>query len=74
MKDSKNTEVKEEFCGACVAGAVALAGAGAAGAGAGSKTAHKLTKKILIGVGVTTFVIAVVVGIILWKKNCAECR
>jgi hypothetical protein len=67
-------DTKEEFCGACVAGAVALVGAAGAGAGAGSKKMHKKTKKILLITGVSTFFIAVAISIYVWKNNCGECR
>lgn len=70
--NSSNT--KEEFCGACVAGAVALVGAAGAGAGAGSKKMHKKTKKILLISGLSTFIIAVGISIYVWKTNCSECR
>ena len=67
-------ETKEEFCGACIAGAVALAGAGAAGAGMSSKGAHQQTKKILIISGIATVVVAIVIAIYFLASNCSDCK
>ena len=67
-------EVKEKFCSSCVAGAVAVLGTATAGAGASSKKLHKTTKKILIWIGILSFIISISVAIYMWKKNCQECK
>lgn len=69
----KKEEVKEEFCGACVAGIAALAGAGTAGGSRVSK--NKDTKKIIfwIGVGVSLLSILILIYLLCFKK-CDSCR
>lgn len=73
MKEDKE-DTKEEFCSSCAMGVVAIAGAVGAGAGASSKKMHKKTKKILIWVGIITFITSISVAIYMWKKNCKECK
>jgi hypothetical protein len=69
-----NEDTKEEFCSSCAMGVVAIAGAVGAGAGASSKKMHKKYKKILIWVGIATFIISIAVAGYMWKQNCKECR
>ena len=64
-------EVKENFCGACLAVPIALAGATTAGVGA--KGAHGKTKKIMLGVGISVTLLALIIGIIYLVK-CKKCR
>ncbi len=70
----KNGDVKEEFCGACMAIPVAIAGAGVAGAGskkgAGS---HKNTKKIMLWGGIALTVVSIIIALI-YMRNCKDCR
>lgn len=67
-------DVKEEFCGACIAGVAALAGAGASSYGAGTKGKHKKKKKILFWSGVATVVISLaLIYYFLYIKKCKEC-
>ena len=64
-------EVKENFCGACLAVPIALAGATTAGVGA--KGTHGKTKKIMLGVGISVTLLALIIGIIYLAK-CKKCR
>lgn len=68
------SEVKEEFCGACVAGIAALAGAGMAGTTAKDRKKGKQLKKTIfwVGIGITAVSILVMIYF-LWIKNCGEC-
>ena len=67
--------VKEEFCGACVAGITALLGAGAVGtASAGDRRKNKKRKAVIFWVGVSITVISILVALyILFVKKCNEC-
>lgn len=68
-KNQENEDVKESFCGACLALPLALAGAGATGIG----TNNKKMKNILFWSGITVTVISLIVAIIYLKK-CKSCR
>ena len=71
----KSEEIKEEFCGACVAGLVAVAGAAGAGASVSSKGKHSKKKKILLWSSVIVAIIALIVaGVIVYKNTCKSCR
>jgi hypothetical protein len=69
----KKEEIKEPFCGACVAGIAALAGAGTAGGSRGAK--NKKTKKIIfwVGAGITLASILVLIYLLCFRK-CGECK
>jgi hypothetical protein len=70
-----NEEVKEPFCGACVAGIAALAGTGAAGGS--SKIENPKNKDIVFWVSVTITVVSIAYLIYLLclsKKGCDECK
>ena len=72
-KDLKNKgEIKENFCGACLAIPAALAGVGAAGVGA-KKGNHSKMKKILLWGGISVTVISAIVAVIYLAK-CKNCR
>ena len=66
------SENKEEFCGACVAGLVALAGVGTSGA---TSKKNRKTKKIIFWSGVSVSVISIcfLIYFLCFKKNCEEC-
>lgn len=65
-------EVKEPFCGACLAIPAALAGAGAAGVGA-KKGSHDKTKKILLWGGIAITLISAIIAI-WFLTRCKTCR
>ncbi len=71
-KDEPASEIKEEFCGACLAIPAALAGVGAAGIGA-KKGGHNKMKKILLWGGITVTVISALIAVIYLLK-CKNCR
>lgn len=71
-KDDHEGDVKEEFCGACLAIPAALAGVGVAGVGA-KKGSHDKTKKILLWGGIAVTVISAIIAIIYLMK-CKNCR
>ena len=70
--NSKNKEIKEDFCPACLVVPLAFAGAGAAAAGEVVPKKHKKWKKALLISGVLTFVFAILLLIYynLVKKDC----
>ena len=69
-----NGDVKEEFCGACLALPVAIAGAGVAGAGSKKGAdSHKKTKQIMLLSGITLTVLSLIIALI-YMKTCKECR
>jgi hypothetical protein len=69
-----NGEIKEEFCGACMALPVAIAGAGAAGYGSKKGTdSHKKTKKIMLWSGIALTILSIIIAIV-YMRTCKECR
>ena len=74
-QDTKNNEdgnIKESFCGACLAVPLALAGAGAAGVGAKKDGSNKKMKNILLWGGIAVTVLSVIIAIIYLMK-CKTC-
>ena len=67
--DKLNT--REDFCGACTAGATAVIGASTAGIG--SRGAYGRNKNIILWVGVGITIISVIVAII-YMQTCKTCR
>jgi DNA transposition AAA+ family ATPase len=65
-------DIKEEFCGACLAIPLALAGVSTAGVGA-TKKGHGKSKKIMLWSGLGITVISVIIAIIYISK-CKTCR
>jgi len=63
-------EVKEEFCGACIAGITALAGAGTA---VGSTKVNKKVKKTVFWIGVVVSIISILILIYFLFINCKDC-
>jgi sugar phosphate permease len=63
-------EVRENFCGICMAVPIALAGAGVAGLS--TKEDYRKRKKIMI----TTGIVVLVVSLFLWwyYRDCASCK
>ncbi len=72
IKHEQEGDVKEEFCGACLAIPAALAGVGAAGVGA-QKGSHDKMKKIMLWGGIAVTVISAIIAIIYLMK-CKNCR
>jgi len=64
--NNSDEEIKEEFCGACLAVPLAMAGAGAGAAGSSTQS------KVLMWAGVSLAVISILVAIyfLFIKKNC----
>lgn len=70
---NQKEEIKEPFCGACVAGIAALAGAGTAGGSSGAK--NKQTKKIIFWIGVSVSLLSILILIyLLCFRKCDSCR
>ena len=70
-RNNMHEDIKEEFCGACVAIPIALVGAGTAGLGA--KGTHNKTKKIMLWCGIALTVISLIVAI-YFITRCKNCR
>jgi len=71
MNNNHKHDVKEEFCGTCLALPLALAGVGAAGASSSDK--NDKTKKILFWGGISITVVSIIATIIFLKR-CKTCR
>lgn len=66
------TELKEEFCGACLA--IPLALAGGATATVGARGSHKKNKKILLWSGIIVTILSLLIMIyFVWIKKCDQC-
>lgn len=63
-------EVRENFCGICMAVPIALAGAGVAGLS--TKEDYRKRKKIMI----TTGIVVLVISLFLWwyYQDCVSCK
>ena len=72
MHEHTEKEIREDFCGACLAIPVALAGAGAAGVGA-NKGGHSKTKKIMLWGGLGVTLVTVIIAVI-YLMRCKSCR
>jgi cytochrome c biogenesis protein CcdA len=72
MSNTQDKDIKEEFCGACLAIPVALAGAGAAGYGS-KKGSYKTLKKVAFIGGLTVTFIALGISI-YFICRCKECN
>jgi uncharacterized membrane protein YvbJ len=68
--DNENSEVKENFCGACAA--IPLAIAGATGASVGTQK-HGTTKKIMLWGGIAITIISIII-VIIYLKTCKNCK
>ncbi|MGL5961603.1 MAG: hypothetical protein ACRCZ0_06590 [Cetobacterium sp.] len=62
-------EIREDFCGMCMAVPIALAGAGIAGLS--TREEYKKRKWIMIGIGVVVLIITLL--LYLKYKNCSSC-
>jgi ABC-type proline/glycine betaine transport system permease subunit len=64
--------MREDFCGACVAGITALVGAGTAGGSVKAKDQN--TKRIIFWVGMSVSMISIIVIVyILYFQKCEVC-
>ena len=74
-KDRKgNEDIKESFCGACLAIPFAFVGVGASAYGANSRGRHKKQKKIALWGGVTVIIISILITVYyVWIKKCVDC-
>jgi cation transporter-like permease len=72
-----NKDVKEFFCGACLAIPLAFAGIGAGAYGASSRGSYKKKKKVLLYsviASIIFFLLAAGVFIyFFWIKKCVDC-
>ena len=74
MSNEKEPKIKEEFCGACVAGIGALVGVSTSvGSTMGDRKRHKRTRKIFFIIGLIIGVLSIVYGIYS-LRSCKECR
>ena len=72
----KEKEIREDFCGACLAVPLAFAGVGASAYGSGgSRKKHKSQKKIAMLVGIISILVSIGVAVYyLYIKDCSNCR
>lgn len=71
MNVLSKVQTREDFCGACIAGATAVIGASAAGIG--SRGSYGRNKNIILWVGVSITIISIIVAII-YMQTCKTCR
>jgi hypothetical protein len=64
-------EIKEEFCGACLAAPLAILGVGAAGVGT-TKGGHNKTKKVMLWVGVSITILSLIITL-FFMFTCSKC-
>ena len=68
-------DIKENFCGACVALPLAFVGVGASAYGTGSRKKHQTQKKIALWAGIISIIISIAIAIYyLYIKKCSNCR
>lgn len=68
------TEMKEGFCGACVAGIAALAGAGVNSSTMSGRKKNKKLKKLIFWISFFIVLLSIFFTIYyLWIKDCGEC-
>jgi hypothetical protein len=68
------SENKEEFCGACVAGLVALAGAGTTGVSSTGAKKNVKKKRIMFWISLSVTLISICFLIyFMYFKKCNEC-
>ena len=75
-KDKNTQEIKENFCGACVAVPLAFMGVGASAYGGSnsSRKEHKKRKKIILWTGVVSVILSIIVAVyFLYIKKCTDC-
>ena len=70
INKENNEEIKEDFCGACVAIPIALIGSGIT---ASQSSNYKKNKKIILYIGIFITVISVIISIYFLLK-CKNCR
>jgi hypothetical protein len=67
-------DVKENFCGACLAIPIAFVGVGASAYGASTRGQYKKQKKIALWGGIITTLLSVCIAIYyLYIKKCVDC-
>jgi uncharacterized membrane protein YjfL (UPF0719 family) len=73
---NQTTEIKEDFCAACLTIPLAFTGASLSAYGASSNGSHKKLKKILLWSGVGTVLLSLLIIIYVYyiKKDCTNCR
>jgi hypothetical protein len=71
---NENENVKEPFCGACMAIPFAFAGIGASAYGASSRGQYKKQKKWALWSGIATTLLSIFIAIYyLYIKKCVDC-
>lgn len=70
-----NEDVKEGFCGACMAIPLAFAGIGASAYGSsGSRNNHKKQKKWALWIGIISVLLSIFIAVYyLFIKKCTDC-
>ena len=71
-KQDNKEEVKESFCGACIAIPAALAGAGLSSA-SGKVGVSKVRRQIMLYLGVGISVISIMVFLYYYMTRCKKC-
>lgn len=69
-----NDNVKESFCGACLAIPFAFAGVGASAYGSSTRGHYKKQKKWALYGGIVVVIISILIAVYyLWIKKCVDC-
>jgi uncharacterized membrane protein len=75
MWNEKEPKIKEEFCGACVAGIGALVGVSTSvGSTIGDRKRNKRIRKILFIVGIVIGFLSIIAGIYALTRKCNTCK
>ena len=75
MTKNDNEDIKEPFCGACLAIPFAMAGVGASAyGGSNSRGDHKKQKKWALWGGIFVVIISIIIAIYYLRvKKCVDC-
>ena len=73
MTNKNNEDIKEDFCGACLAVPLAFAGVGASAYGANSRKSYKNAKLIALWGGIISIIISIII-VIYYLNTCSDCR
>jgi len=70
--DQQSEQIKEPFCGACVAVPFALLGAGTAALGSQKKGSYQKYRKIMLWGGIIVTIVSILIA--LWfMRSCKTC-
>ena len=73
--EEQGVNIRENFCGACIAIPLALVGAGTSVYSASSKKKYKTQKKVIFWTGIAiTLISLLIIVYFVWIKKCKDCE